>query len=127
MILGIGTDITDIRRIEKFLDDRFIKRCFTEAEQQYCESKRPGGTHINAYARRFAAKEATAKALGCGIGAKAALLEIEVTNDKNGKPNLTLHGAALKTLQALGKSPTTHLSLSDEPPMALAFVVIEGN
>jgi len=126
MILGIGTDITDINRIEKLLDDRFIKRCFTANEQKYCESKRPGGTHINAYARRFAAKEATAKALGCGIGAKAGLLEIEVTSNKDGKPHLTLHGNAQKTLQSLGKNPTPHLSLSDEPPIALAFVVIEN-
>lgn len=125
MITGIGTDITDINRIEKLLNDRFITRCFTKAEQKYCESKRSGGGHIAAYARRFAAKEATAKALGCGIGAKAGLLEIEITHDENGKPHLTLHGNAQKTLQSLGQAPTAHLSLSDEPPMALAFVIIE--
>ena len=86
MIVGVGTDIVDIRRIENLLNERFISRCFTDSERDYCESKRSGGGHIAAYARRFAAKEACAKALGCGIGAKAGLQDIEVDHDDGGKP-----------------------------------------
>ncbi len=127
MIIGIGTDITDISRIEKLLDDKFIARCFTQGEQDYAEKKRPGGGHIAVYARRFAAKEACAKALGCGIGEKAGLKDIEVITDEAGCPRLVLHGAALKTLQTKSDKASIHLSLSDEPPYALAFVVIEAN
>jgi len=128
MIIGIGTDITNITRIEKLLDAKFITRCFTQAEQDYAEKKRPGGGHIAAYARRFAAKEACAKALGCGIGEQAYLQDIEIINDPQGKPVITLHGAALKTLNLKiqkSKNPIIHLSLSDDDPFAIAYVVIE--
>lgn len=129
MIIGIGTDLTDIARIEKMLDEKFIKRCFTQGEQDYAERKRPGGTHIGAYARRFAAKEACAKALGTGIGGQAALTEIEVIHDEAGKPGIKLSGTALERLKKLtpdGRKAAIHLSLTDEAAFALAFVVIEA-
>lgn len=128
MIVGIGTDIVNLERIEKLLDDKFTTRCFTKAEQDYAEKKRPGDGHVGAYARRFAAKEACSKALGTGIGAHGALTDIEVIHDENGKPEVLLHGPARKRLETLtpeGKKAFIHLSLTDEPPLAMAFVIIE--
>jgi holo-[acyl-carrier protein] synthase len=124
MILGIGTDIVDIRRIERLLNDRFIARCFTPAEQAYANTKSDEAVRLNVYAKRYAAKEACAKALGCGIGKKAGLLEIECVPDKTGAPQLQLAGSALETLKAKNENANLHISLSDEPPYALAFVVI---
>ncbi len=132
MILGIGTDLTDINRIEKLMDkfkERFVSRCFTSHEQVYAESRRGGGLHMASYAKRFAAKEACAKALGTGFGESMAMKEIGVLNNEAGQPLLKLTGGALARLEELtpkGMSPVMHLSLTDEPPLVQAFVIIEA-
>lgn len=132
MILGLGNDLIDIRRIEKTLNrfgDRFIERCFTPEEIAKAERRRAAGTHIATYAKRFAAKEACSKALGTGFNHGVYLRNIEVINDENGKPSLKLSGGALRYLETItpaGKTIMLHLSLTDEPPMAMAQVVIEA-
>lgn len=132
MILGIGSDLVDIRRIEKVLGDfeqRFMDRCFTAIEQQIAEKRRPGGTHIAAYAKRFAAKEAAAKALGTGFSDGILMKEIGVVNAANGAPAIELSGNALKQLKSItpdGHEAIIHISLSDEPPLAKADVIIEA-
>ncbi|WP_375549146.1 holo-ACP synthase [Oceanicaulis alexandrii] len=129
MILGIGSDLTDIRRIERAItrfEQRFLDRIFTPAEQARAEA-RPG--RINTYAKRFAAKEACAKALGGGLWRGVSFTDIEVMNLKGGKPSIDLYGAAKSQLDALcsdGQSACIHLTMSDEPPYAQAFVVIEA-
>lgn len=133
MIIGIGHDITDIRRIEKMLarfEDRFAERCFTRQECDLAESRAHNeGQRAATYAKRFAAKEACAKALGSGIAEGVILRDIEVVTDRSGRPSIKLHGVAYQTLQ--DKLPddsraVIHLSLSDEPPYASAYVVIEA-
>ena len=128
MILGIGSDLVDIRRVASSLErfgERFAERLFTEAERA------KAGRAANpapVYARRFAAKEAAAKALGVGISG-LGWRDIEVVNDAAGAPSLTLHGGALDRLASLtpqGCAARLHLSLTDDPPYALAFVVIEA-
>ncbi len=132
MILGLGNDLIDIRRIEKTLNrfgDRFIERCFTPEEIAKAERRRAAGTHIATYAKRFAAKEACSKALGTGFNHGVYMRNIEVINDENGKPSLKLSGGALRYLETItpaGKTIMLHLSLTDEPPMAMAQVVIEA-
>jgi|JI10StandDraft_1071094.scaffolds.fasta_scaffold22052_3 holo-[acyl-carrier protein] synthase len=132
MIIGTGSDMVDIRRIEKALarfGDRFIHRCFTPAEIERAESLRPSGKHIATYAKRFAAKEACAKALGTGIAQGVFMRDIGVVNDKLGKPSLVLTGGAQKRLQAMtpsGKTAFLHLTLSDDPPFGQASVIIEA-
>lgn len=132
MIIGTGSDIVDMRRIEKTLErfgDRFIRRCFTPLEIAKAERRRAGGTHIGVYAKRFAAKEACAKALGTGFNRGVFLRDIGVVNDENGKPALVLTGGALARLKALmprDSTPALHLSLTDEPPLAAAHVIIEA-
>lgn len=132
MIVGTGTDIVDTRRIEAALarfGERFISRCFTEDEIARAERRRPGGTHIATYAKRFAAKEALAKALGTGIAKGVRMKDIGVINDENGKPDIILSGVAAERLNALlpaGHRAVIHLSLSDEPPIAKATVMIEA-
>lgn len=130
MILGIGTDITDIQRIEKVLEahaKRFENRCFASEEQEKARgSKSPAA----AYAKRWAAKEAAAKALGLGISKDVYLKDIVVLNDAEGRPCLDLRGGAKDRLAALtpaGMTPHIYVSLADEPPMALAFVVISAD
>jgi holo-[acyl-carrier protein] synthase len=131
MIIGMGSDLIDIRRIEKTLarfGDRFIHRCFTPAEIAKAERRRAAGTHIATYAKRFAAKEAGAKALGTGFSGGVFMKDISVINDASGKPTLVLTGGALKRLGALtppGQKIIIHLTLTDEPPLAQAHVVIE--
>ncbi len=132
MILGIGNDIVDIKRIEKVLARhglRFEMRCFTALERDKAARRKNGGTHVHVYAKRFAAKEACAKALGTGFTDRVYLKDIGVTEDEKGKPLLELRGGALERLQKItpeGMSPHLHLSLSDEPPFAQAFVMIEA-
>lgn len=131
MILGIGSDIVDMRRIKKTLarfGTRFTSRCFDPLEIAKAESRRGGGTHIATYARRFAAKEAASKALGTGFTHGVAMRDIVVTNDKTGKPSLQLKNGALQRLQDItpsGKTAAIHVSLTDEPPLAQAYVIIE--
>lgn len=132
MIIGTGSDMIDIRRIEDTIQRfgmRFIKRCFTPAEIERAESQRPSGTHINSYAKRFAAKEACSKALGTGIAHGVFLRDIGVVNDALGKPALVLTGGALSRLQTMtppGKTAYLHLTLSDDPPFGQAYVIIEA-
>lgn len=133
MIIGTGSDLLDIRRLEKVLErfgERFINRCFTAEEREKAERRRPGGTHIATYAKRFAAKEACSKALGTGFSHGVFMKDIGVVNDYAGKPALKLTGGALKRLQELtpaGMTASIHLTLTDEPPIAKAFVIIEAN
>lgn len=134
MILGIGTDIIDIRRIEELLAGpngaRFIERTFTADEQALAQSRENGGLRGATYARRFAAKEACAKALGTGIGRDGILFtDIAVTRDHLGCPGLSVQGAALKRLWDItpdGKTARLHISLSDDFPYATAYVIIEA-
>lgn len=132
MIIGTGSDLIDIRRVDKTLarfGDRFIQRCFTDLEQAKAESRRGGGTHVATYAKRFAAKEACSKALGTGFSHGVFMKDIGVVNDPAGRPTLKLTGGALKRLEELtpaGKMAVIHLTLTDEPPLAKAFVIIEA-
>ncbi len=129
MIIGIGTDLCDIRRIEKTLKrfgDRFTKRVYTENERRK-SSKRPNPAA--AFAQRYAAKEACAKALGTGFREGVFWRDLGVENLPSGKPFLILSGGALKKLEQLtphGMKPQVDLTLSDEYPMAQAMVVISA-
>ncbi len=131
MILGIGNDLTNIDRIAENLTRhgvRFTGRIFTPAEIAYAESK-PGTVRAGTYAKRYAAKEACAKALGTGFRDGLVLTNISVINDELGKPSLVLTGRAADKLKALtppGQSAFIHLSLSDDASLAQAFVIIEA-
>ncbi len=128
MIIGIGSDIIDIRRIERSVErfgDRFLNRVFTDIERGKAQSRRRA---IDTYAKRFAAKEACAKALGTGIYRGVTWRMMEVVNLKGGKPTLNLSGAAADRLAALtpaGMTPHIHVTLTDDHPWAQAFVVLE--
>lgn len=132
MIIGTGSDIVDIRRVEKVMarfEMRFIKRCFTPAEIAHAERRRPGGTHIATYAKRFAAKEACSKALGTGFAQGVFMKDIGVVNEPSGRPTLKLTGGAMERLLTLlppGYVPHIHLTLTDEQPLAMAYVIIEA-
>jgi holo-[acyl-carrier protein] synthase len=129
MILGIGSDLIDIRRIEKALErygERFIARVFTEIEQKKSEGRR---ARAASYAKRFAAKEACAKALGTGLRAGVFWRDMGVVNLSSGKPTMALTGGAAKRLAAIvpaGTRPVIHLTITDEWPWAQAFVIIEA-
>jgi holo-[acyl-carrier protein] synthase len=129
MILGIGSDLADIRRIQKSLDrfgDRFTERVFTESERARSERKRDRAA---SYAKRFAAKEACAKALGTGLSQGVFWCDMGVTNLPSGQPTLVLTGGAAERLAAItpaGLTAKVHLSLTDDDPYAQAFVVIEA-
>jgi holo-[acyl-carrier protein] synthase len=129
MILGIGSDLCDARRIEESLAKfgaRFEERCFTPAERERCRAR---AAPAECYAKRFAAKEACAKALGVGIDQGVAWRDMEVASDARGRPTLRLSGGAAARLAAIapaGLSVVTHLTITDEPPYAQAFVVIEA-
>lgn len=133
MIIGIGSDLIDIRRVEKVMtrhEARFIARCFTETERAKAERRRPGGTHIATYAKRFAAKEACSKALGTGFAQGVYMKDIGVVNAPSGAPTLNLTGGALRKLQAMtpsGHDVVIHLTITDEPPLAQAQVIIEAH
>ncbi|MBN9061891.1 MAG: holo-ACP synthase [Rhizobiales bacterium 65-9] len=130
MIIGVGSDLCDIRRIEKSLarfGDRFIDRIYTAGER--ARSERRHAIRGPSYARRFAAKEACAKALGTGFRKGVFWRDLEVVNLPSGQPTMRLHGAAAERLRAItppGCEAVIHVSLTDEPPMAQAFVVIEA-
>lgn len=129
MIIGIGTDICDINRIAQTLEkhrERFKKKTFTQGEQDYCEAK---AIPANAYAKRFAAKEAVAKALAGRETGSLSWLDVEVIKQKSGRPDILLHGTALKRLSERlpqGFEGIIHLSLSDDPPYAQAFAIVEA-
>ena len=129
MILGLGNDLCDIRRIEKSLErfgDRFIQRIFTETEQKRSEGR---ATRAASYAKRFAAKEACAKALGTGFRRGVFWRDMGVINMRGGKPTLALTGGALARLQEItpaGMTAQIDLTLTDEYPLAQAIVIISG-
>jgi holo-[acyl-carrier protein] synthase len=129
VIIGIGSDLCDIRRIQTSLDrfgDRFPQRVYTEVERARSERK---GDRAASYAKRFAAKEACAKALGTGIRNGVFWRDMGVINLRSGQPTMALTGGAKVRLDALlppGTEARIHLSLTDEPPYAQAFVIIEA-
>jgi holo-[acyl-carrier protein] synthase len=129
VIIGIGTDLCDIRRIQTSLDrfgDRFKQRCFTELERTRSERKPDPAW---SYAKRFAAKEACAKALGTGMRSDVYWRDMGVVNQPSGQPTIVLTGNAARHLNQMtptGHEMRIHLTLSDEHPYALAFVVIEA-
>jgi holo-[acyl-carrier protein] synthase len=134
VIIGIGSDLSDIRRIEKTLErfgERFIKRTFTTIEHDRSERKvNAQGGRAASYAKRFAAKEACAKALGTGVPRRGVhWADMGVVNLKSGKPTMALTGGAAARLAEItpeGMVPVIHLSLTDDPPYAQAFVIIEA-
>ncbi len=127
ILLGIGHDLVDIRRIAAVLarhGERFRRRVFADDEIAACEGRADPAA---AYARRFAAKEAAAKALGTGVAGGITWREIVIRNDAAGRPELRLFGRAAERAEALappGTRVTAYVSLSDEPPYASAFVVL---
>lgn len=129
MIVGIGSDLSDIRRIQASLDrygERFKDRCFTDIERARSDRK---PDQAASYAKRFAAKEACAKALGTGMSRGVFWRDMGVVNMKSGKPTMALSGGAAEHLAALmppGHSPVIHISLTDDHPYAQAFVIIEA-
>ena len=129
MIIGIGTDICIIARIEKVLKkygQRFQNRCFTEKEQLKCHNTKNSSA---CYAKRFAAKEAVSKALGTGIKKGIHWKSIEIVNRQSGKPIIYLYGKAHDKLLELtpnNMEAKVHVSLSDEKDCAQALVVIEA-
>ena len=129
MIFGIGSDICDARRIAKVIErhgDRFIDRIFTPAERAKAEQRR---NRFETYAKRFAAKEACAKALGTGLRAGVWWRDIGVVNLPGGRPTLELTGGAKRRLEALtpaGYQARIDLTMTDEGPMAQALVVISA-
>ncbi len=130
MILGMGSDICDIRRIEQALErhgERFTLRVFSEIER--ARSERRAHFRAASYAKRFAAKEACAKALGTGFRDGVFLSDLRVVNLPSGQPTLELHGGAAERLRAI--TPPGHLvqvllSLTDEYPYAYAQVIISA-
>ena len=127
MIIGIGTDIIDITRIERVINrfgDRFKNRVFTKKEILKCEARK---LSANSYAKRYAAKEACSKALGTGFRKGVYWRDIEVINNKSGKPELFLHNGARAIFEKLLPQNTIgqiDLSITDEYPYAQATVII---
>jgi holo-[acyl-carrier protein] synthase len=129
VILGIGSDLCDIRRIERSLErfgDRFTHRIFTAGERSKSDRR---AARAPSYARRFAAKEACSKALGTGMNLGVFWRDMEVVNLPGGRPTLRLTGGVLERLRSMtpqGFEAVIHVSLTDDPPLAQAFVVIEA-
>jgi len=129
MIIGIGSDLCDVRRIERMIDrygERFLARIFTATERARAERR---ANRFETYAKRFAAKEACAKALGTGLRAGVFWRDMGVVNLPSGRPAMKLTGGALKRLQAI--TPASYearidVSITDEGPMAQALVVISA-
>jgi holo-[acyl-carrier protein] synthase len=129
MILGLGSDISDVRRVARVIErhgDRFLSRVFTETERARADRRK---NRVETYAKRFAAKEACAKALGTGIRSGVWWRDMGVVNMPSGRPTMKLTGGALKRLQAItpsGHEAQIDLTISDEGPMAVAFVIISA-
>jgi holo-[acyl-carrier protein] synthase len=129
MILGVGSDLIDIRRIESTIErhgERFLGRIFTETERRKAERR---ATRIDTYAKRFAAKEACAKALGTGLRAGVFWRDMGVINLPSGRPTMELTGGALARLQEItppGYVARIDVTLTDEGPMAQALVIISA-
>jgi len=129
MIIGIGSDLTNITRIQRTLDrfgDRFKNRVFTNIEKEKAARKKnPSET----FAKRWAAKEACSKALGTGLRMGVAWKEMEVINLHTGQPQMNVTGSAKKRLEEItpkGFKPVIHVTLTDDYPWAQAFIVIEA-
>ena len=128
MITGIGVDLCDIRRIERSIEkfgDRFINRIFTEGEREYCNQKSGKASY---YAKRFAAKEAVAKALAGPKTGSLSWHDVEVANDPSGRPIINLYGEAKKRLEKQGQNGAiaqVHISLSDDYPYAMAYAIVD--
>ncbi|SOE08882.1 holo-[acyl-carrier protein] synthase [Hoeflea halophila] len=129
MIIGIGSDLIDIRRIEKTLErhgERFTNRCFTDVERAKSDRRT---LRAASYAKRFAAKEACSKALGTGLSKGVFWRDMGVVNLPGGKPTMQLSGGAAKRLEAMtpeGMKCAIHLTITDDFPLAQAFVIIEA-
>ena len=129
MIIGIGSDITDVRRVAKVIErhgERFLGRVFTEVERAKADRRK---NRVETYAKRFAAKEACAKALGTGIRGGVWWRDMGVVNLPSGRPTMRLTGGALKRLETLtppGHEARIDLTITDEGPMAQAFVIISA-
>ena len=129
MIVGIGSDLCDIARVERTLDrfgERFVSRCFTETEQR--RSDRRAGRAAS-YAKRFAAKEACSKALGTGLRRGVFWRDMGVVNLASGQPTMALTGGAAERLAAMtpaGMVAQIHVTLTDDHPMAHAIVLISA-
>ncbi|PCI04414.1 MAG: holo-ACP synthase [Hyphomicrobiales bacterium] len=129
MIIGIGSDLMDIRRIEKSIErfgDRFVQRLFTDIEQAKSDRRK---LRAASYAKRFAAKEACSKALGTGISGGVFFKDMGVVNLPSGKPTLHLINGAAKRLATMvppGHEAHIHLTITDDFPLAQAFVIIEA-
>ncbi len=133
MIIGIGNDLIDIRRIERTLarfGDRFVARVFSDTERSKAERRRgaPRG-YASTLAKRFAAKEAAAKALGTGFRKGVFWRDLAVVNLPSGQPTIAMTGGAqdhLRSLVPTGMEPRVHLTMTDEWPMAEAQVIISA-
>jgi holo-[acyl-carrier protein] synthase len=129
MIIGIGNDMIDIRRVEKTLErfgERFTGRIFTEIERQKSDRRR---NRAASYAKRFAAKEACAKALGTGLNRGVFWKDMGVVNLRGGQPTMALTGGALERLKAItpaGMEAVIHITITDDHPLAQAFVIISA-
>jgi holo-[acyl-carrier protein] synthase len=129
MIIGIGSDLVDVRRIEHVIErhgERFLARIFTATERARAERR---ADRFETYAKRFAAKEACAKALGTGLRAGVFWRDMGVVNLTSGRPTMALTGGALKRLQAItpkGCEARIDVTITDEGAMAQAFVVISA-
>ena len=131
MIIGVGTDLVDIRRIERSLSrfgDAFCKRIYTQKERDFCNT-RTNRKKAGAFAMRFAAKEACSKALGTGMRQGVFWRDMESDHQTTGKPLMVLTGGALERLRSLtpeGFKPQIDVSLTDEYPYAMAVVIISA-
>jgi holo-[acyl-carrier protein] synthase len=129
MIIGIGSDLIDIRRVEKSIErfaERFTHRCFTDIERAKSEGRR---NKAASYAKRFAAKEACSKALGTGLAQGVFWRDMGVVNLPSGKPTMELTGGAAERLEVMtppGHRTVIHLTITDDFPLAQAFVIIEA-
>jgi len=129
MILGIGSDIADVRRVASVIErhgDRFLTRIFTEIERARAERKK---NRVETYAKRFAAKEACSKALGTGMRGGVWWRDMGVVNLPSGRPTMKLTGGALRRLEAMvppGHEARIDLTISDEGPLAIAYVIISA-
>ncbi|MBZ8131890.1 holo-ACP synthase [Afifella sp. IM 167] len=129
MIIGFGSDLIDIRRVEKTLErfgERFVQRVFTEVEQRKSERRR---MRAASYAKRFAAKEACSKALGTGLRQGVFWRDMGVVNLPSGKPTIRLTGGAAEALARItpeGHEVSIHLTITDDGPLAQAVVLIEA-
>ncbi|AOF92073.1 holo-ACP synthase [Sinorhizobium sp. RAC02] len=129
MIIGIGSDLIDIRRVEKSLErfgTRFTERCFTDIERAKSDGRK---NRAASYAKRFAAKEACSKALGTGLAQGVFWKDMGVVNLPGGKPTMRLTGGALERLAQMlpaGHEARIHITITDDFPLAQAFVIIEA-